>query len=155
MKVFVNNVHTKFYFILCVLTTVYLIMAAGYYEICGATVSVALFVLDIWYYKKEKVFFYINDSFFSLILIPLCYIVSCLWAIDKTIAPWGIAKYFSIIMYTLCVMQLSNEDRRKLLYKIPYIAAIIVILSLILQFITVMKNQIIINGRLGGVPNLL
>lgn len=62
MKILVNNVYAKYYLILCILTSIYLMMAAGYYEICGATVSVALFFLIIWYSTKEIVFAYVRQK---------------------------------------------------------------------------------------------
>ena len=151
MKTLRNSVSEKYYVILCILTVIYLMMAAGYYEICGATVSVALFCLIIWYSTKEKVFFFVNDTFFALAAISISYMLSCIWAIDKTTATWGIAKFFPILLYAICAMQLSSDNREKLLFNIPYIAAFIVILSLLLQFVPAMKSQIIINGRLGGV----
>lgn len=150
MKTLRNSVSEKYYVILCILTAIYLMMAAGYYEICGATVSVALFCLFIWYSTKSKVFFFVNDTFCSLAVISVSYLISCIWAVDSSSAIWGIAKFFPILMYTLCVMQLSVDYRHKLLLNIPHIAVVIVGLSLLLQFIPTMKNQIVINGRLGG-----
>lgn len=145
-----KDLYKKYYFWVCILTFICLIMSGGYYEICGALVGGALFCLLFWYSNKSKIFFYINDNIFALIVITIAYILSITWAVDKTCAIWGISKIFPVLLYAICVMQLKDKDINSLIFNLPYFAVFLVVISFVLQFVPFLNKQIVINGRFGG-----
>lgn len=142
---------TGFYHVLVLITAVCVLLAGGYYEICAVITGIALLVAFIWYICQGRISFYINDTAFAFIVIAVSYILSCFWAVDSSVAFWGIAKIFPVLMFSLCVMQIDSGDKNRLILNLPYMAAFIVIISLILQFVPILKSQIVISGRLGGV----
>lgn len=141
----------KMCYIINIVTLLCLLLAGGYYEICAVIVGIVLFGAFVWYTYHAKISLYINDTFFAFIIIAASYVISSFWAVDSSVAFWGIAKIFPVLMYALCVMQMESEDKNRLIINLPYMAASIVIVSLILQFIPALKSQIVINGRFGGV----
>jgi len=121
-----------------------------YFEIFSAVISVALI---IWLYCQNKhrplVFRWNAASVVAFVIFGL-YTISPLWAVDKGLSTWAIAKYLPIPLFVICIMQLSTEDKLVLYRDIPYIGVIMTVLSFALQYIPVIGDFFSVNSRLAG-----
>ena len=73
-----------------------------------------------------------------------------LWAENKGAAWIGAAKFSSLGLSGLALMQQSSEKRERILAILPLAGAIMVVTSFPLQFISVLSDNIAPKGRLAG-----
>ena len=130
-----------------------LIFAAGfflsglYFEFCAALAAVLLF---FWLWRHGKLSLRLNLASGAVAAIFLGYLLSCLWAADRGLAPLGIPRALAIALFALCLMQLSHSERRVLLGDLPLIGAGMTLICAPAQLVPVLAYYFSVSGRLAG-----
>lgn len=121
-----------------------------YYELACAIVSIAMLC---WLYCKSKTVplnFRLNTATLAAFSIFVLYAISPLWAVDSGLAVWGIVRFLPIPLFVLCLMQLKREECLALYGDIPYLGALMTIISFVLQYIPKLTEIFSVSGRLAG-----
>lgn len=124
------------------------LFAAGcYYELLAAALAL---LLGLWLLTRETLRLRENMAALACFALFLGYVLSCLWASDRGLAPLGVAKYLPLPLMALCLMQLEPEQRRRCLDDLPALGALMTALSFPLQFLPFTAGVFSVAGRLGG-----
>lgn len=121
-----------------------------YYEWACAISSIAMMC---WLYakgKKAPLQFKFNSATLVALSIFALYAISPIWAVDSGVAVWGIARFLPLPLFVICLMQLHKEERIALYYDLPYLGAIMCVVSFILQFVPKLTDVFSVSGRLAG-----
>jgi len=121
-----------------------------YYEACSAIISVFLFIWLILRSKSTGLVFRWNAASIVAFVIFGLYTISPLWAVDKGLSTWAIAKYLPIPLFVICIMQLSPEDKLVLYRDIPLMGVIMAVLSFALQYVPTIGELFSVKGQLAG-----
>lgn len=121
-----------------------------FYEFMACLFLFFEFVYLGYLFYRRDIVVYDNIHFILMIFIVFMYLFVCLFAIDKGMALIGFFKQLSILMFIIILMQFDKEERNELLLLIPFLGILMIGISMMGYFITVMKNFFIINGRIGG-----
>ncbi len=124
--------------------------AGLYYEGLCAIYSVALLLWLVLYSKKEQIIYRRNASTAVIVALFVGYLITPLWAVDHGLSLWGIAKILPLVLFAVCLMQCSIQQRTALLCDLPVLGSIMVLASYILRFIPALTDFFVINGRSGG-----
>lgn len=125
-------------------------MAGLYYELTCAAFSLAL-IAWLWKYAKgAAITLRWNTAAASVLLFFAAYLITPFWAVDRGMAVWGIAKALPLPLFSLCIMQISKEERDAMLHSLPMIGCIMTVVSCVLCIVPSLETFFIINGRLGG-----
>lgn len=126
-------------------------LAVGlYYEAASAVAFVYFTALLLWLGRKQKLVWRCNDALLAAVCIPLCYLLSCLWAVDRGIAVWGVVKFLPLAPFALCSYQITPKERIRVLEDIPWIGAVMTVVSFTLQYIPAFTDSFSVAGRLAG-----
>ena len=131
----------KFYFYsMAAILTVLPFIVGGYYVFVCSAVNIVLIVLFLIGLFRNKSF-KLSISFETAVigLMTLLYLITSLWAVDKTMSPYGFIKLLVPFLFMLNLFQIKSEDRKSLLFFVPYSAGIMVAGSYLLSFIKPMK----------------
>ncbi len=122
-----------------------------FFEFADCIVSIILFIYLLYLYNKnKKLIFVSNIETISICVIVLFYAVSSLWAVDRGMAIWGFLKFLPVLLFLMCIIQLGNEIKTKLFRLVPYIGAIMTIISFVFMFIPVINKYFSTAGRISG-----
>ena len=83
-------------------------------------------------------------------LIPLCFLLSELWAVDRGMTVMGAVKFLPLPLFCLALAQLDGDGRRRLAELIPPTGAVMTVASLLLGQIPALEIYLFVNGRLAG-----
>ena len=72
------------------------------------------------------------------------------YAVDRGMAILGFVKFGTVLLFLLCVLQISAEERVGLLYTVPASGCIIVVLGLFTLVTGILKDSLFLSGRFGG-----
>ena len=129
-----------------------LIVCASF--MCGLfyTWSACLASLALLYFlfENRKTGFFKNDVFCVCCLIAASYLISTFWAVDKGMAPIGFAKFLALPLFAAVFLQTPIEERKAVLTVVPYIGAVMTVLSTLLGKIAVWESFFYVNHRLSG-----
>ena len=121
----------------------------GGYHIWTSALFVALLsVYLILYSFKSKV--NISLTLASLLLLPLSYLATSLWAVDNSTALYGFVKFLPVALFGFAVAPLKKEEKEKIIDVIPYSAVAMGALSYALSFIPSLSDSFLVAERLGG-----
>lgn len=127
------------------------ILAVGlFYELGCALASIALFVWLVSFSKRQKLGFRRNAACVAAIAIYIGYCLSVLWAVDKGLSVWGIAKYLPLPLMALCLLQTSSDERSTILKDLPWIGGFMVLVSFALHYIPSLYTLFTSRDRLSG-----
>ena len=104
-----------------------------FYELTSALVSVVLFVWLVLLSRRQELGFRRNAASVTAIAVYIGYCVSILWAVDKGLSVWGVAKYLPVPLMALCLLQTSSDERSTILKDLPWIGALMVVVSFALH----------------------
>lgn len=127
-----------------------LIAAGGYYEWINAIAGVFFSVYFVLFREEKKEQIQVKTYLYFPFFLLLFYCVSCFYAIDSGMALTGVVKKCVPFLFALCLSILPNENKQKLLYRIPEIACTITLLALILALIPRFRPHIFMAGRFAG-----
>ncbi len=122
-----------------------------FYEFACALVS-AYLIGCLWScaVKNKGLKFVLNDSTIAVFAVVFFYALSASWAVDKGMAVFGFVKFFPILPFSLLVMQLAGEDKKKIIGVIPVSGIAMTILAYILSFVNPLKEFLLVDYRLSG-----
>lgn len=126
-----------------------LILNGGFNEFISFIIATVLsIVLIIKIVKKGLFRININIVSISIMVMGIGYLLSIFYAVDFGMAILGFLKFLPIILYMLLLMQ--NNDKKKIIEKLPYIALLLGSLSVIGMFLPIISNYFIVSDRLAG-----
>lgn len=136
--------------VLCTLFCIAPFMAGLYYELFCAVFSLALIVW-LWKYSGgAAIRLRWNTAAASVLVLFAAYCITPFWAVDMGISVWGIAKALPLPLFSLCLMQVSKEERCAMLHELPMLGCIMTAASCVLRFLSPLEPFFVVNGRLGG-----
>lgn len=126
-----------------------LILNGGFNEFISFIIATVISIVLIIKIVKNGLFhIYINIVSISIIGIGIGYFLSIFYAIDSGMAFLGFLKFLPIILYMLLLMQ--NDNKNKIIEKLPFIALTLGFLSVIGMFLPVVSNYFVVADRLAG-----
>ena len=135
---------------------------------CGLSVLLCLFIFNLYLTKKTTVVrqskkkkkeivkevkaikIPIDPVVIFLAVMLFLFILTCIWAVDKGMAPYGLIKYLPLPLFAIALHMTEDKGRETLLMDIPYLGALMTILSGLLALIPAIRDQFIVFGRLAG-----
>ena len=125
-------------------------LIGGFYEWASCIFSAVISVYAIVVYFKNKQFIIpLNITSLVLIAFPALYLLTYFWAIDKYYSIIGFLKFLPVILFYLLVRQF-DEKNRNFLRSVPLSGAAMTVLSLVLGFIPLFKENFYNQGRITG-----
>ncbi len=122
----------------------------GMYRETGAVIICGfLFVMLI---AKSRNGFHVrlNAAFIAVAVMALFYFLSAFWAVDPWLALRGAVKFLPVLLFTVCLMQGTRKDRMDILKDVPYIGAVMTVVSFVMGFSPYFATWIWWRGRLAG-----
>lgn len=120
-----------------------------YYPWTSAMVSLVLLGI-LWQRQKEDARVSCSPLLWATGSLVLSLLLGVVWGTDRGMAVVGAVKFLPLPLYVLVLEQETLERRGRLLRKVPYSAAIMVLLSLLFSGISTLSRVFLINGRLSG-----
>lgn len=125
-------------------------LAGLYHELLCGLFSAFLLIWLLACGRKKKISLHNNTAVLAVVTFFLAYLVTPLWALDAGLSAWGIAKALPVVLFSLCLMQLEQDERRVLLCDLPLMGCIMTVSSCALQLLPSLSAYFVINDRLGG-----
>ena len=133
------------------LTFVLPFAAGGFHTYVSAVPVVCLVIhLVMTAGKQGYLRITLNGNSAAVLLVVLGYCITPVWAADKGMSVFGIARYLPMLLYALALMQLTPEQKRDCLSLIPVSGAVMTVLSCLLLLIPEADAFLTVNGRLAG-----
>lgn len=122
-----------------------------YYEYlsCAASIFLAGYLTYAWK-KQGRLNIPKSVTLLTVTAVTLSMAATALWAVDKGMAVFGFVRFLPLLLFSLCVVQISTEKRQKLLKDIPFAIAVMTVLSAALGQIPALKSFFLVNSRLAG-----
>ena len=127
-----------------------LVCAGGFNEYisCAVSVLISVFLL-IKIIAKRSFAFNFNLTSTSISVILLGYLISTFYATDSGMAFIGFLKFIPVLLYLLLVMQ-NKSKAEEIVAKLPYIALVLGLLSLVFMYIPFLSDYFNVADRLAG-----
>ncbi len=148
MKLFYERIKTIGLLPIIFLTAV--LSVGVFHEFVSCILSIVLSIVFCYELAHNKKFYIcLNITSVSVGLIVLLFLLSTIWAIDRGMAFIGFLKYMPILF---CLILLSNKPdaKEKIFNLLPYLAAIITIMSAVLMQFKPLEDLFSVAGRLSG-----
>lgn len=133
---------------------------------CGLTVLLSLFLLNTYIHKKKSVVIHtkkkdkvkevselnipVDPVVIFLSVLLFFFVLSCIWAVDRGMAAFGFIKYLPLLLFAIALHTTGDKGRDTLLLDVPYLGALMTVLSGLLALIPAIRDQFIVFGRLAG-----
>ena len=119
-----------------------------FFEFSSSIVSVILiaYILILWKNKDVA----ISKMFLIIALIPIGYLLSIIFAVDRGLAFIGFIKFLPVILFAFIFSQWDMKNKIEIIKIIPFGGAILVILSLIANLFPILKQHFSVNGEING-----
>lgn len=114
-----------------------------------ATVFLLAFLLYV-VRKRGRLNYSLSPMFLACAALSLGYGFTCLYAVDKGMAPLGFVQFLPVLCFALLLLQLYEDERRRLLNLVPLSGVCMTALSLPLSFIPALSPLFTVNSRLSG-----
>ena len=124
--------------------------AGLYFDFFACLASIFLFIYFIYLTAKQKQTVFLLGLSAIGAVVPLCYLVCSLWAIDSGMTVLGFLKFLPLLPFTLIMMQLEENERQKLLLSVPIGGIIMTLTSLLLGLFPKLEPFFYIDTRLAG-----
>jgi len=124
-----------------------------FHEWTSGILSVVLVVLIYLNSRKSKTFMIPKSSLFvAAILLPLAFLVSPLWAVDKGMTVMGFVKFLPLPLFMVLLRNYdkNDKDEEDLFRFLPLSGAIMTIMSFALGLIFPKEGYFLVSGRLAG-----
>lgn len=127
-----------------------IILLGGFNEFVSCFLSVLMSAYLIYKIRKEKKLV-IGKNLQSLfiMMIPLLYGISCLWAVDRGMALIGFLKFLPVGLFALSLWQ--TESNGKILNAFPVIASVLTVISVLLMQFEALSGLFSVSGRFAGI----
>ena len=135
---------------LCLIFYCFAFACGGFHVYLSAACAVALCVLlAIRLIKRKSVYVTLHPVNVALFAIPLLYLLSAIWAVDRGEALMGFVKFLPLSLFMLAVSD-KEEDRNSILTFLPAAGAFQTAVGSILMQIPVLRSYFSVSGRLSG-----
>lgn len=124
-----------------------------FHEWTSGILSVVLVVLIYLNSRKSKTFMIPKSSLFvAAILLPLAFLVSPLWAVDKGMTVMGFVKFLPLPLFMVLLRNYdkNDKDEEDLFRFLPLSGAIMTVMSFALGLIFPKEGYFLVSGRLAG-----
>lgn len=118
----------------------------GFYEFISCIISVVLLVLIL---LKREIKFSLDLGAIAAGCIPLFYLLSIFWAVDKGMVAMGFMKFLPIPLFVLLILH-APEKREQCLTAIPCAGVLMTVISFLLSFFSGTEGHLTVSGRLAG-----
>ena len=124
----------------------------GFYDFVACSLAVILLInLLIKYIKNKKIKVEINLIFILICILNLASIITCFYAIDKSIAIFGIFRNLTLLIFYLNICQYEVKDQEQALLAISFTGVAMFLLSIAMYFVEPLRNFVFSEGnRLTG-----
>ena len=124
--------------------------SGGYYTLLAPLISAVLLIYLLFFAWRTGLVVYRNLTIGSLLLLLLGFAFSALWATDHAMETFGFVRFLPVFLCGLLLMQEGPDAGKRMIQIVPWIGAGITILSWVLQYVPVVSQYILINGRFSG-----
>ena len=121
-----------------------------YHELASALMGMVLLIWLIFLKKEQALRYHASVTIVAPFAIYICYVLSCIWAVDSGLAAWGIARYLPLPLMALCLSQTESKERATILQDIPWIGGAMTVVSYVLQFVPLLHDMFSVSDRLSG-----
>lgn len=125
--------------------------AGGFHTATAAVLCLVLTAALLEQLSKNRRFrFCGNPASLALLAVFTAYCLSSLWAADKGMAVFAIARYLSPVLFALVLMQSKEDLPGQILELVPLSGCLMTLASIFALFLPGFRDQVIVNGRLAG-----
>lgn len=145
-----NRITKPYMFSLFFLFMLSMLTVGLFYEWTSCIFCVFLIFWFLAFIKEKKeIHFKLNFTAFAIFLLCFAYLLSAIWAIDFGMAIIGFLKFFPVLLFLVCMMQLTDGS---VLFKkyFPFFVFGMVLLSLLFMHLPFGKAYFSVAGRLAG-----
>ncbi len=126
-----------------------LVVAGGFYTWFSCIASVLLMAGILISVFREKRLLIIRNPFgIAVTVVAVCYLLVCLWAIDRGMALFGFFKFLPFPLYLIWLEQ-REINREEILQYLPAIGTVLTVLTYVMSFFETF-DLVQVEGRLGG-----
>ena len=124
----------------------------GGFDFVGCTVVSICLVVFLWRQAEfsKGLNIRLSDSFLSIALLTISYGLAFLGGADHGMAVWGIVRYFPILLFVVCLMQLKTDNAKDVYQLVPLSAVIMTLITCVLQYVPALTTLVTVDGRLAG-----
>lgn len=87
---------------------------------------------------------------YACLTVVCAFILSPLWAVDKGMTVFGAVKFLPLPLFCMALAQVDSDERQKIINTVPIIGAIMTVISFPLSFVPILKDYLLVSGRLAG-----
>ena len=116
----------------------------------SAVVSLLCIGLLFTLLKKGSLCFSSSPAFLTASSIVLFHLGGILWGTDHGMALVGAVQFLPLPLFVLLLEQHPAEERTRLLRKVPYVASVMVLLSLLMSIVVPTEGWFLVSGRQAG-----
>lgn len=130
------------FYLLSAFLVIFPFLVGGYYSFYQAFVGIALMVvLFVALLRNKELKIQIGLSSITIVVITLLYLVVKLWALDKSMSIYGFVRMLCVALFMLNIWQIEKDERKSLIYIIPYSAVIMSVFSFALGQIAGLRSR--------------
>lgn len=144
----VNNVSSRW---LGGILAVMPFLLGGFFEWTSCLLSILLLILLVRKLRQSKMLrVSLSLSGAAMAALPLCYLLTTLWAQDRGMALPGFFKFLPVGLFVLLFLQEEPEQRDAALEVLPWSGAVMTLLCLPLSYLPAMDGHLLVAGRQAG-----
>ena len=100
--------------------------------------------------KQRGLRLYLCDGALAVLAVVAAYGITAIWAADRGMAGFGFVKFLPLLCYMLLLMQLEQKALPGIYRMTPLCGALMVLVSVPLQFVPALSDVLAPEGRLAG-----
>ncbi len=126
-------------------------LLGGFFEWTSCLLSILLLILLVRKLRQSKMLrVSLSLSGAAMAALPLCYLLTALWAHDRGMALPGFFKFLPMGLFVLLFLQEEPEQRDAALEVLPWSGAVMMLLCLPLSYLPAMDGHLLVAGRQAG-----
>lgn len=126
-------------------------LLGGFFEWASCLLSILILVLLVRKLRQGKTFrVSLSLSGAAVAALPLCCLLTALWAQDRGMALPGFFKFLPVGLFALLFLQEEPEQRDAALEVLPWSGAVMTLLCLPLSYLPAMDGHLLVAGRQAG-----
>lgn len=126
-------------------------LLGGFFEWTSCLISILLLILLVRKLRQGKTLrVSLSLSGAAMAAMPLCCLLTALWAQDRGMALPGFFKFLPVGLFVLLFLQEEPEQRDAALEVLPWSGAVMTLLCLPLSYLPAMEGHLLVAGRQAG-----
>ena len=123
----------------------------GFYLWSSVLASIVLILaLYVWSKSERGLTIELNWWLSACLIIPTAYLLAGLWGVDAGGGLVGFTKFLPLVLFCLALMQLTCQERERILGLLPLSGAFMVLASAACSLIPKLAPYVTVNHRLAG-----